>query len=746
MRSATQCFHAVSSSVRLNGTTTELSNHRHRRMRGSWINVMEQERSSTAENGRRRRRRRRRKTEDRGSADADDEEERVRREKRVWTRKVSFARADESSEEQTRTAFYEEENWEEKRRGRRRKDANERYDLTKRITMFYPGKSFEPFGDDPEKEADSAEKWLRISGKMAKNKAGFTLGLLSIAYVHCAASGFLVSALLPAISVDLKLSDGEGALLTTLFTVVYSLCLPLLGIAADKTNRKNLLAAGAFIWTAGTVMTANANTFTELVIARIVFAIGNGPQNPIAFSLLPELFPRNKNIAMSLYNMGVHVGRFISFSAGALVAAPQTATDSLLNPNLPITLPIEYLSDIKHLGSHTILYVTGDSVVLSPNAGTAMESVADALMSNFDLGWRELFETVAIPGLIIAPLLFLVVSDPGRGRDGSSRAVRRKQRRAKKRLSDAKKILRKARGSDIVKPVSDLNIVSLIASYDEDDTPRLNLMRAQEMEQEAVEKTAVLAVRKSEKSEKIEDLSEIIEIRADLTINKEERELEQNLKKEQSFFFAALKTFKNPSFRALTFAATLTDVAGWSMIAFQATFYQRTFGLEPSEYNNLLALVIPGAGAIGGLTSGYFSDRLNSFQRKLMVAGGTILCAPLIAESLESSSYQVSMAYLFFGFMLSEFFRSPTAVMTREIDPENPSATVAAHLAVRNLTAGIGPIAVATLISQAHLEIKDAMLFAPTMYIFAGLAFWHADGVIERAKLEKQMKKSLVSR
>jgi predicted MFS family arabinose efflux permease len=84
---------------------------------------------------------------------------------------------------------------------------------------------------------------------MAKNKAGFTLGLLSIAYVHCAASGFLVSALLPAISVDLKLSDGEGALLTTLFTVVYSLCLPLLGIAADKTNRKNLLAAGAFIWT-----------------------------------------------------------------------------------------------------------------------------------------------------------------------------------------------------------------------------------------------------------------------------------------------------------------------------------------------------------------------------------------------------------------------------------------------------------------------------------------------------------------
>ena len=100
--------------------------------------------------------------------------------------------------------------------------------------------------------------------------------------------------------------------------------------------------------------------------------------------------------------MGVHFGRAISFASGAMVAAPQMATDSVFNPDLPITMPIEFLSDIKNLGAHTILYVTGDSVVLSPNAGTAMESVGDALMANTGLGWRELFEAVAIPGFIIA--------------------------------------------------------------------------------------------------------------------------------------------------------------------------------------------------------------------------------------------------------------------------------------------------------------------------------------------------------
>jgi hypothetical protein len=465
--------------------------------------------------------------------------------------------------------------------------------------------------------------------------------------------------------------------------------------------------------------------------------------------LLPELFPRNKNAAMSLYNMGVHFGRAISFASGAMVAAPQMATDSVFNPDLPITMPIEFLSDIKNLGSHTILYVTGDSVVLSPNAGTAMESVGDALMANTGLGWRELFEAVAIPGFIIAPALFFIVTDPGRSKDGSSRAVRRKQRRSQKRMSDAKRLIRKARFSGVLKDemtgkskeklVSDLNIVSLVASYDEDETTDLIMRKVKEKEEEAVANVTALVMRKAIKADEIEDLSDIIESRVDYQMKKEE-ELE---KKEESFFDSAVNRFKNPNFRALTLAATLTDVASWSMIAFQATFYQRTYGLEASEYNHLLAFVIPVSGAIGGLTSGYFSDRLNAFQRKLMVAGGTILCAPLIAESLESSSYQLSMTYLFFGFMFSEFFRSPTAVMTRELDPENPSATVAAHLAVRNLTAGLGPLAVAALISKGGLEIKDAMLFAPVMYILAGVAFWYADSLIEKTKAEKQKRKSL---
>ena len=46
---------------------------------------------------------------------------------------------------------------------------------------------------------------------------------------------------------------------------------------------------------------------------------------------------------------------------------------------------------------------------------------------------------------------------------------------------------------------------------------------------------------------------------------------------------------------------------------------------------------------------------------------------------------------------ISEVFRAPTAVMTRETTPGSPSVAAAAHLACRNLVACIGPLGVASL-------------------------------------------------
>ena len=191
------------------------------------------------------------------------------------------------------------------------------------------------------------------ASEKGEKRAVWALGLLTAAYCHASATGFLLPSLLPVMSMDLKLDDGEGAVLTTLFTVTYSLLLPFVGVLADTVNRKNLLACGAATWTAASFMTAHSENFGSLVLSRGLFAIGNSPQNPVAFSMIPELFPRNKNIALSVYNLAIHAGRAVSFASGAFVGrAPlPPGADAHMFSNDPITLPLTYLTEIGSLGS-----------------------------------------------------------------------------------------------------------------------------------------------------------------------------------------------------------------------------------------------------------------------------------------------------------------------------------------------------------------------------------------------------------
>ena len=45
--------------------------------------------------------------------------------------------------------------------------------------------------------------------------------------------------------------------------------------------------------------------------------------------------------------------------------------------------------------------------------------------------------------------------------------------------------------------------------------------------------------------------------------------------------------------QAVTFACALNDVGSWSLIAWQATFYERVYELGSETYAPLLAVIIP---------------------------------------------------------------------------------------------------------------------------------------------------------
>ena len=89
-----------------------------------------------------------------------------------------------------------------------------------------------------------------------------------------------------------------------------------------------------------------------------------------------------------------------------------------------------------------------------------------------------------------------------------------------------------------------------------------------------------------------------------------------------------------------------------------------------------------------------------------------------------------SVALLAPCYALSEVWRAPTAVMTRDAGPTgSPSASTAAHLACRNVLAGLGPLAAATL--SPRVGLQNALLLTPACYAAASWFFYQAGVELE---------------
>lgn len=191
---------------------------------------------------------------------------------------------------------------------------------------------------------------------------------------------------------------------------------------------------------------------------------------------------------------------------------------------------------------------------------------------------------------------------------------------------------------------------------------------------------------------------------------------------------------QTPSYRSVTIAASINDIGFWSLISWQAIFYERVFNIPSNVYAPFLAAIIPFGGIVGGVGGGLIADWLTKRKaRYLLTVGATCLGAPLIFMSFEAPTYQLSFMYLIFGFCFSECFRASAAIMVRQSSPGNAVSTATAvHLFTRNLVASIGPILVATL--EPKIGLQNAMSIIPASFLISAVYF----GISEKQLLERQ--------
>jgi predicted MFS family arabinose efflux permease len=191
----------------------------------------------------------------------------------------------------------------------------------------------------------------------------YVLAILVAGYTLNAFDRSILSLLLEPIRLEFGASDTQLGLLSGLaFAAFYSTLSIPFAVLADRWNRRNLLLLALLMWTVMTAMCGLAGSFTVLLLARMGVGIGEAGGNPTSHSLIADYFPAQKRAtALGIYSLGA--------SAGAMLAG---------------------------------LF-----------GGWGAEH----------LGWRGTLMMAAVPGLLLAPLLFLTVAEPRRAAVGTQASV-----------------------------------------------------------------------------------------------------------------------------------------------------------------------------------------------------------------------------------------------------------------------------------------------------------------------------------
>lgn len=183
----------------------------------------------------------------------------------------------------------------------------------------------------------------------------YAMVILAIVYMFNFVDRQILAILLPQIRDEFGTSDAYlGFLSGTAFAIFYvTLGIPIAQYA-DRCNRRNLIAASVALWSAMTAVSGLAANVWQLTAARIGVGIGEAGCSPPAHSMIADYFPpEQRSAAMGFYTLGISAGIMTAYLAGGWVAQ--------------------------------------------------------------NIGWREAFFVVGIPGLLLAAIVRFTIHEPQRG-------------------------------------------------------------------------------------------------------------------------------------------------------------------------------------------------------------------------------------------------------------------------------------------------------------------------------------------
>ncbi|MEJ0038478.1 MAG: MFS transporter [Gammaproteobacteria bacterium] len=154
-----------------------------------------------------------------------------------------------------------------------------------------------------------------------RSRAWYALFVLMLCYTLSYIDRQILAFLVEPLKHELSISDTKIGLLQGIYFAMFYTFVGLpMGWLADRYNRRNIVAAGVFVWSVMTALSGVALSYVTLALARMGVGFGESTTNPCAFSMISDFFPKEKlSTALSVYMMGIQLGSGLALIIGGVV-------------------------------------------------------------------------------------------------------------------------------------------------------------------------------------------------------------------------------------------------------------------------------------------------------------------------------------------------------------------------------------------------------------------------------------------
>jgi EmrB/QacA subfamily drug resistance transporter len=153
--------------------------------------------------------------------------------------------------------------------------------------------------------------------ELSRNRRLLVLAICCMSLLIVGMDSTIVNVALPSLRIDLHASLSDLQWTVDAYTLVLASLLVLAGSTADRVGRRRTFQTGLAVFTVGSLLCSLAPGLGWLVVFRMVQAVGGSMLNPVAMSIITNVFTDRRERAFAIGVWGGVVG--ISIGLGPVV-------------------------------------------------------------------------------------------------------------------------------------------------------------------------------------------------------------------------------------------------------------------------------------------------------------------------------------------------------------------------------------------------------------------------------------------